>query len=111
MLAFHMRKVKRPSHPMRAVAVRMMMRGEATPREVAEAAGVSRQLVYYWCRSAGLVGKTDEARRAYVRNRLVAGARGEVGGSGKARLRKVADKAKRDWDLRRHAENTPPVGD
>ena len=106
-----MRKVKRPSHPMRAIAVRLMMRGEATPREIAEAANVSRQLVYYWCRAAGLVGKTAEARRAYVLNRLVAGARSESAPGAKARLRRLANKAKHDWDVKRHAENAPPVGD
>lgn len=109
-----MGKVKRArrSHPMRAIAVRMMMRGEATPREVAAAAGVSRQLVYYWCRAAGLVGKLDEARKAYVRNRLVAGARADSDMTGRrSRLRKVADKAKRDWDLRRHAQDAAAMGD
>jgi hypothetical protein len=37
-------------NPERAAAVALLTRGEATPAQVAELAGVSRQVVDYWAR-------------------------------------------------------------
>jgi len=38
----------------RAKAVKLMRRGQATHSEVAKLAGVDRQLVAYWAKSAGI---------------------------------------------------------
>lgn len=97
--------MKRRSHPMREVAVDMMRRGEALPHEIVVATGASRQLVYYWCKVAGLLGKVADARRAHVLGQLMLRARGlahQVNGR-KVRMRKIADRAKREWDAR-HAK-------
>lgn len=67
-------KVKRRSHPMRKAAVSLMMRGDATPREIRAALQISRQLVYYWCKAAGITGKVASARKAYVWRALLKGA-------------------------------------
>lgn len=86
--------------------MRMMMRGEALPSEIVEAIGISRQLVHYWCKAAGIVGKTAEARKARVLGQLLKGSQSTrpVKQTGrKARMRTVADRAKRQWD-RRHAQ-------
>jgi transposase-like protein len=64
---------KRLSHPLRAAAVRLLMRGEATPAEIRETLQVSRQLVYYWCRAAGIAGKTVQARKTYLLRALLKG--------------------------------------
>jgi len=72
-------KVKRASHPLRARAVQMILRGEATPAEIRQALQVSRQLVYYWCRCAGIVGKSGEARKAYIWRELLKGAKAPIG--------------------------------
>lgn len=73
-VALHMGKVKRrPSHPLRHAAVQMMMRGEATPAEIRAAIQVSRQLVYYWAREAGIAGKTALARKRYIWATLIKG--------------------------------------
>ena len=69
---------KRHSHPLREQAVRLMMRGEATPAEIRQVLLVSRQLVYYWCRAAGIAGKTREARKTWLLRALLKGVRNEA---------------------------------
>jgi hypothetical protein len=73
-VALHMSKVKRRSHPLRKAAVSLMMRGEVTPAEVRQALHLSRQLIYYWCKAAGIAGKAKDARKAYVWRVLLKGA-------------------------------------
>lgn len=55
------------------------MRGEATPAEIRAAIQVSRQLVYYWAKAAGIAGKTGMARKRYVWERLIKGAKRSSG--------------------------------
>lgn len=74
MLTLRICKVKRRSHPLRNVAVRMMMRGEATPAEIRAALQISRQLIYYWAKVAGIGGKTRDSRKAYIWRALLKGA-------------------------------------
>lgn len=76
-VALHIGKVKRASHPLRNAAVRLMMRGEATPAEIRQVLQVSRQLIYYWCRAAGIAGKLKQARKAYIMRSLLKGIRDE----------------------------------
>lgn len=51
------------------------MRGEATPAEIRKAIHISRQLVYYWAKAAGIKGKTTLARKRYIWAMLVKGAK------------------------------------
>lgn len=51
-----------PNDATRDRALRLLRNGLASPSEVAEIAGESRQLVYYWIKSAGV--DWQEARRA-----------------------------------------------
>lgn len=54
----------------------MMMQGEATPAEIRGAIQVSRQLIYYWAKAAGLTGhKMRVARKQYVWAQLLKGTR------------------------------------
>lgn len=61
------------SHPLRARAVDLMARGEVTPAEVRQALQISRQLVRYWCVSAGIAGGLARARKTYVWRSLIKG--------------------------------------
>lgn len=56
---------------MRGPALNLLMRGEATPRELRAELQVSRQLLYYWVKSAGLRGKLIDARKDYIRRLLL----------------------------------------
>lgn len=67
---FALTKVNR-AHPARAVAIDLLRRGEITPGDAARALSVSRQAVHYWCKAAGIVDKTAEARRNYVVRRIL----------------------------------------
>jgi hypothetical protein len=56
---------------LRDAAVQMLMHGEATPVEIRRSLQVSRQLVYYWGRAAGIAGKHRDARQYWVWRRLL----------------------------------------
>ncbi len=58
-------------HPLRQVAVTMMMDGEATPSELASLLRVSQQRVYYWAKTAKIAGKMAAARRTRLLARLM----------------------------------------
>lgn len=49
----------------------MLMRGEATPADIRKTLLISRQLIRYWCVTAGIARKTDAARRDYLIRRLL----------------------------------------
>lgn len=53
---------------MRRAAVAMIARGEASPAEVADAWGISRQIVHYWIKAAGIDWKRQ--RRTWLLKRL-----------------------------------------
>lgn len=57
---------------LRRAAVALMSRGEYTPAEIAEALGLSRQIVGYWARAAGVNWKkvrTDRLVKALRKER------------------------------------------
>jgi hypothetical protein len=51
----------------------MLLRGEASEREIYQSLHISRQLVRYWCIAAGIAGKVKAARANYVMRRLLQG--------------------------------------
>lgn len=53
------------------------MRGEVTPAEIRQTLQISRQLIYYWCKAAGIQGKFKQARKTYILRALLKGIKAE----------------------------------
>jgi hypothetical protein len=81
-----------------SAALACLARGVAVPGEVARLAGVSRQLVEQWARSAGIDWRA--ARAHALGKEWRKHVRGERPAIRKAVLRRQAAKAKRQWDGR-----------
>lgn len=86
----------------RAACLRMLGSGLVSAGEVALLAGVTRQLVDYWCRADALDWKT--ARQRKLAGQWRSAVQGSAGrsrkGTGKATLRASGVKAKATWDAR-----------
>lgn len=83
----------------------MLRRGMGTPGEIAEHAGVSRQLVESWARSAGVDWR--RVRQSVLSAAFRKFALGEVVPVSKRHARKVAAKAMAEWEGRHGEDQTP----
>lgn len=84
-------------------AMALLRRGEATPAEAAELAGVSRMTAWRWAREVDW----EAARLAHLSRlwaRQITGAKMKPS---KARLRQIADEAKVVWDGTRTPRSRP----
>lgn len=77
-------------------ALSLMRRGEATPGQVAELAGVSRMTAYRWAVDAGI--DCDQAMRERLLRVWKRTNRPAKVKPTKKRLRQIADEAKVGWD-------------
>lgn len=94
----------------RRVAIELLMRGICTPSDIARLAGVARQTVDWWIKAAGLDWRA--AYDARVLGAWRAGMNGPSPPQRKARMRRVATKAKGDWDaMRRPGQALPHEAD
>jgi predicted HTH domain antitoxin len=86
----------------RSAAVSLLARGMITPAQAAELAGVSRQLVRYWIKAAGIDWRRAwERRQAGMWRREIAALNGKVTRPpSKRELRRRADQAKALWDAK-----------
>lgn len=78
----------------------LLERGQVTLSEAAELAGVSRQLVYAWCRRAGIDWKV--ARQQRLEREWLKAERSNMRPRkkpSKRDLRRLADASKVSWDL------------
>jgi hypothetical protein len=84
----------------RNAAVSLLSRGMITPGQAAELAGVSRQLVRYWLKHAGVDWRRAWSRRqAAMWRREIAAINGKVlRPPSKKELRRRAEYAKAKWD-------------
>jgi hypothetical protein len=84
----------------RSAAVSLLGRGMITPSHAAELAGVSRQLVAYWLKAAGIEWeKAFRRRQAGIWRREIAALNGKtLRPPSKKELRRRADRAKAQWD-------------
>jgi hypothetical protein len=84
----------------RSAALALLARGMITPGHAADLAGVSRQLVAYWIRHAGIDWRRAwERRQASMWRKEIAILNGKVTRSpSKRELRRRADQAKAKWD-------------
>jgi len=92
----------------RSAALTLLARGQITPGQAAELAGVSRQLVAYWLRQAGIDWRSAWNRRlAGLWRKQIAALNGQVlRPPTKKELRHRAKLAKTGWDARQaHAKN------
>lgn len=80
----------------------LLARGMITPGQAAELAGVSRQLVAYWIKAAGIDWQRAWRRRqAAMWRREIAALNGKVLRSPtKLELRERAKRAKQEWDAK-----------
>jgi len=95
------RKVEKDDEA-RSAALSLLTRGMITPGQGAELAGVSRQLVAYWLRQAGIDWRRAwERRQAVMWRREIAALNGKVTRPlSKRELRRRADQAKARWDAK-----------
>lgn len=86
----------------RSAALSLLARGQITPGQAAELAGVSRQLVAYWLKAAGVDWKRAWLRRsAGLWRREVAALNGKVlRPPSKKELRERARRAKAEYDAK-----------
>lgn len=93
------RKVEKDDEA-RSAALALLARGMITPGQAAELAGVSRQLVAYWLRSAGIDWRRAWSRRmAGMWRREIAALNGKVMRPPSKRFqRREAERLKRQWD-------------
>lgn len=86
----------------RNAAVSLLGRGMITPSQAAELAGVSRQLVHYWLKHAGVDWQRAWSRRqARMWRREIAALNGVVlRPPSKVHLKREADRLKRQWDAK-----------
>lgn len=86
----------------RTAAVNLLARGMITPTQAAEFAGVSRQLVRYWLKAAGIDWRRAWSRRhAGMWRREIAALNGKVARPPSKRfLRREAERLKRQWDAK-----------
>jgi Uncharacterised protein family (UPF0175) len=100
MLLYH-RKVEKDEIG-RNAAVSLLARGMITPSQAAELAGVSRQLVAYWLRHAGIDWRRAwERRQAGMWRREIAALNGKVlRPPSNKELRERARRAKAAWDAK-----------
>jgi predicted HTH domain antitoxin len=84
----------------RSAALALLARGMITPGQAAELAGVSRQLVAYWLRQAGVDWRRAWSRRtAGMWRREIAARNGKVlRPPSKREMRRRAEQAKAKWD-------------
>jgi hypothetical protein len=84
----------------RSAALSLLAKGMITPGQAADLAGVSRQLVAYWLKHAGIDWKRAwERRQAGIWRREIAALNGKVlRPPTKRQLRRRADEAKAKWD-------------
>ena len=84
----------------RSAALSLLGRGMITPAQAAELAGVSRQLVAYWLRAAGLDWRRAWNRRmAGMWRREIAALNGKVTRPpSKREMRRRGERAKAQWD-------------
>lgn len=84
----------------RSAALALLSRGMLTPGQAADLAGVSRQLVAYWLRHAGIDWRRAwERRQAGMWRKEIALLNGKVmRHPTKRELRRRADQAKAKWD-------------
>jgi predicted HTH domain antitoxin len=95
------RKVEKDDEA-RSAALALLARGMLTPGQAAELAGVSRQLVAYWLKAAGIDWQRPwERRQASVWRREIAALNGKVlRPPTKKELRERARRAKAEWDAK-----------
>lgn len=91
----------------RSAALGLLARGLITPGQAAEMAGVSRQLVRYWLKHAGIDWRRAWSRRmAGLWRREIAALNGKVlRPPSKRQQRRDAERLKRQWD----AKQTKPL--
>jgi hypothetical protein len=98
----------------RSAAVSLLARGMITPGQAAELAGVSRQLVRYWIKAAGIDWRRAwERRQAGMWRREIAALNGKVlRPPTKKELRERARRAKAQFDAKqlKAREDTQPGG-
>lgn len=84
----------------RSAALSLLARGVITPGQAADLAGVSRQLVAYWLKQAGIDWRRAWSRRmAATWRREIAALNGKVmRPPSKRELRRRAEQAKAKWD-------------
>ena len=87
----------------RSAALALLARGMITPGQAAELAGVSRQLVAYWLRHAGIDWRRAWSRRmAGMWRKEIAALNGKVlRPPSKKEMRERAKRAKQEWDSSR----------
>ena len=95
------RKVEKDDEA-RSAALALLARGMITPSQAAELAGVSRQLVRYWLRHAGIDWRRAwQRRQASMWRREIAALNGKVlQPPSKRELRRRAQSAKAQWDAK-----------
>lgn len=98
-MPLYARKVEKDDEA-RSAAVALLARGMITPSQAAELAGVSRQLVAYWIRQAGIDWRRAWSRRqAGMWRREIASLNGKVLlPPSKREMRRRAESAKAKWD-------------
>jgi hypothetical protein len=84
----------------------MLRRGLGTPGEIAELAGVSRQLVESWAKVAGVDWR--RMRRAALGTSFRKFALGEIEAVSKRQARKIAAEAMAEWE-KRHGQGSAPA--
>lgn len=82
----------------RRVGLEILARGLMTPRDVAQVSGLSRQVVDHWVKSTGVNWRA--AYQARISAAWNSAMKGPAKPERKARMRRVATKAKGDWDAR-----------
>lgn len=99
--SLYARKVEKDDEA-RSAALALLARGMITPGQAAELAGVSRQLVAYWLRQAGIDWRRAWSRRmAGMWRREIAALNGKVlRPPSKKELRERATRAKSQFDAK-----------
>ena len=92
----------------RSAALSLLARGMLTPGQAADLAGVSRQLVGYWLKAAGIYWQRAWRRRqAGMWRREIAALNGKVlRPPSKKELRERARRAKAEWDAKQAQRST-----
>jgi hypothetical protein len=104
-LRLYARKVEKDDEA-RSAALALLARGMITPGQAADMAGVSRQLVAYWLKTAAIDWRRVwQRRQAGMWRREIAALNGKVlRPPSKKELRERARRAKASWDAKQAQE-------